>query len=511
MEFGLIPILEMHKITKKFGNVIANDSISISIKKGSIHAIIGENGAGKTTLMNILYGLYNPDSGTILVNNEPVIIKNPSDAIKKGIGMIHQHFKLIPIFTVTQNIALGTETRKGLIFVNKNLEEERVRELSRRYGLEVDPRALVSTLPVSVQQRVEILKALYRDADVLILDEPTSLLTPQEIKEFFDILRVLNKQGKTIIFISHKLEEVLEISDEITVLRGGVVIGTLPKKDATEQILANMMVGREVLFKPYKPSEVIGKPILQVQNLWGKDRFGKTAFKNITFEVREGEIFGIIGVAGNGQTELALSLAGIFPESSGKIFLDGNDISNLKNRSLRDLGIGYIPEDRLQEGLVLGFSVEENSFLGQHHSILFSRGGLLNYDNISSHAAGLIKEYDIRPPDTKLLAKNLSGGNQQKVILAREISRDTRLIIASQPTRGLDIGATDFVHSELIKARDEKRGVLLFSLSIEEVLLVCTRIAVIYRGEIVGILDAQKTDEMEIGLLMLRGKENNVA
>ena len=511
MEYALTPILEMRQITKKFGNVIANDSISISVKKGSIHAIIGENGAGKTTLMNILYGLYNPDSGAILINGKPVIIKNPSDAIKKSIGMIHQHFKLIPIFTVTQNIALGSETRKSLIFVNEKSEEEHVRELSERYGLEINPRAFVSALPVSVQQRVEILKALYREAEVLILDEPTSLLTPQEIKEFFEILKVLQNQDKTIIFISHKLEEVLEISDEITVLRGGKVIGTLARKDATEQILANMMVGREVLFRPYKPSVVVGKPILQVQNLWGKDRFGKVIFKNISFEVREGEILGIIGVAGNGQTELALALAGIFPESSGKIFLDGKKISNLKNRSLRDLGIGYIPEDRQKEGLVLGFSVEENSFLGQHYNKPFSRNGLLDSDNIGTHAEKLVEEYDIRPPDAKLLAKNLSGGNQQKVILAREISRDTRLIIASQPTRGLDIGATEFVHSELIKARDEHRGVLLFSLSIEEVLLICTRIAVIYRGEIVGILDAYRTNEMEIGLLMLRGKENNVA
>lgn len=492
-------ILQIKGISKRFGNVQANDNVSLSLKKGEVHAILGENGAGKSTLMNIIYGLYTADSGEIYFEGQRLNVKGPHEAIEKGIGMVHQHFMLIPVFTVTENIVLGAEP-KGFRF---NLEEaeKRILEISKRYNLEIDPKAKVGDLSVGMQQRVEILKAFYRDAKLLILDEPTAMLTPQETKELFKIINNLKLQGISILFISHKLDEVMEISDRVTVMRRGKTIKTMNTKDTNEQELANLMVGREVKLVVEKQEPKLGDTILKIENLSVKLRNGIEKVKNITFEVRRGEIFGIAGVDGNGQSELIEAIVGLLP-STGKVIFKGEEIQKLPTRRRYDKGIAYIPPDRQLDGLVLNFTVAENMVLKRYYKLPYSKGGFLNYKAINSEADELIHLFDVRPPDYRLFAKNLSGGNQQKVILAREFSSNPDLLIAVQPTRGMDVGAIEFIHKKLIELRDNGKAVLLVSLELDEIMNLSDRIAVMFSGQIMDILDAKKATKEEIGLLM---------
>ena len=503
-------ILEMKDITKRFGKVLANDHINLKVEKGSVHSIVGENGAGKTTLMNILYGLYQADSGEILIDGEKVTIHDPSDAIENGIGMIHQHFKLIPAMTVAENVMLGTEPRKAKVFLDKKQIKSRTLELSQQYGLAVDPEAKVADISVGIQQRVEILKVLYRNANLLILDEPTALLTPQETEDLFKIIYRLRNDGKTILFISHKLKEIMQISDRVTVLRDGKFVGTVEKEQTTEVDLANMMVGREVFLKPAPPAMNIGDPILEVEHLTANNEHHRKVLDDITFQVRAGEILGIAGIDGNGQTELVRALIGLQKISDGRILLDGNEISHLPVKKMRDAGIGVIPEDRLEEGLIQDFEVKENLILGLQRNMPFSGGFFIDWKSVRENADNLIKTFDIRTPDINHSARLLSGGNQQKVIVAREIFHAPDTIIAAQPTRGLDIAATDFVHEQLIKQRDSGKAILLLSLSLEEIMLLSTRIGVIYKGAIVTIVNREDTTAEDLGLMMLGGSYEHI-
>lgn len=503
-------ILEMKDITKRFGKVLANDHIHLKVEKGSVHSIVGENGAGKTTLMNILYGLYQADSGEIFINGEKVTIHNPSDAIDHGIGMIHQHFKLIPAMTVAENVMLGTEPRKAKVFLDQKQIKSHTQELSKQYGLAVDPDALVADISVGIQQRVEILKVLYRNANLLILDEPTALLTPQETEDLFKIIYRLRNDGKTILFISHKLKEIMEISDRVTVLRDGKFVNTVEKEQTTEVDLANMMVGREVFLRPAPPAKNIGDPILEVENLTANNEHHRKVLDDVSFQVKSGEILGIAGIDGNGQTELVRALIGLQKISEGRILLDGNEISHLPVKKMRDAGIGVIPEDRLQEGLIQDFEVKENLILGLQRNKPFSGGFFIDWKSVRENAYKLIKTFDIRTPDINHSARLLSGGNQQKVIVAREIFHAPDTIIAAQPTRGLDIAATDFVHEQLIKQRDSGKAILLLSLSLEEIMLLSTRIAVIYKGAIVTIVNREDTTAEDLGLMMLGGSYEHI-
>ena len=503
-------ILEMRGITKRFGDVLANDHAGIKVEKGSVHSIVGENGAGKTTLMNILYGLYQADSGEIFINEKPVEIKDPSVAIRNGIGMIHQHFKLIPAMTVAENVMLGNEPRKNPFMLDLKELNDQTRRLSDQYGLAVDPKAQVEDISVGIQQRVEILKALYRKANLLILDEPTALLTPQETEDLFRIINRLRADGKTILFISHKLKEIMEISDRVTVMRDGQVVDTVEKVDTSEVKLARLMVGRDVFLKTAPPSKKIGEVILKVENLSADNEFHRPVLRNVNLEVRSGEILGIAGIDGNGQTELVRALIGLQKLTEGKISLRGKEITRLPVKEMRDAGIGVIPEDRLVEGLVVDFDVQENLCLGLQRSQPFAKKGLLDWKAVSSNAVNLVEKFDIRTPNIEHLARLLSGGNQQKVIVAREIFHAPDTIIAAQPTRGLDIAATDFVHEELIKQRDLDKAVLLLSLSLEEIMLLSTRIAVIYKGEIVSIVNKEDTTAEDLGLLMLGGSYEHI-
>ena len=496
-------ILEMRGVCKRFGDVLANDHIDLQVEAGSVHSIVGENGAGKTTLMNILYGLYNADSGEIRVRGEPVRINSPLDAIRLGIGMIHQHFKLVLNMTVADNVMMAMEpVRWGFLLDRRRMREE-TRAISDRYGLQVDPDATVSDISVGLRQRVEILKALYRKVDLLILDEPTALLTPQEVVELFEVIGRLRADGKTILFISHKLKEVMEISDRVTALRNGKVVGTVEKKDTSEVELAQMMVGRDVFLKPAPPPKAIGEPILRVEGLNAVNNYGVPVLRNVSFEVRAGEILGIAGVDGNGQSELVRALLGLQPVRSGRILIGGQDLTNASTSASRQAGIGAIPEDRLGEGLISDFQVDENLILGVHGQPPLSQRGLLNLGQIAENSKRLIQQYDIRPPDRKMYAKLLSGGNQQKIIVAREISRAPQLLVAAQPTRGLDIAATDFIHEQLIRQRDAGKAILLVSLFLEEILLLSNRIAVMYHGEIVGLLQREAATAEQIGRMML--------
>ncbi len=504
-------IIEMRGISKRFGDVQANDNASLQVEKGTVHSIVGENGAGKTTLMNILYGLYQADSGDIFVNEKKVEIHDPSDAIRNGIGMIHQHFKLIPAMTIAENVMLGDEPRIAGIFLDLKRLNGITKELSDQYGLAVDPEAMVEDISVGIQQRVEILKALYRKVNILILDEPTALLTPQESEDLFRIINKLRDTGKTILFISHKLKEIMQISDRVTVMRDGHVVDTVEKKDTSEVKLARMMVGRDVFLKKAPPTKKIGEVILKVENISAvSDIHHRPVLSNVSFDIRAGEILGVAGIDGNGQTELVRALIGLQKITEGKIILHDQEITHLSTRDMRESGIGVIPEDRLVEGLVTDFDVQENLCLGLQRNEDFSKNGLFNWKSVTSNANKLVEKFDIRTPSIFQVARLLSGGNQQKVIVAREIFHAPDMIIAAQPTRGLDIAATDFVHEELVKQRDLGKAVLLLSLSLEEVMLLSTRIAVIYKGEIVTIVEKENTTAEDLGLMMLGGSYEHI-
>jgi len=495
-------IIEMLNIRKEFPGIVANDNITLQVKPGEIHALLGENGAGKSTLMSVLFGLYKPEAGEIKVRGKKVNISNPNVANDLGIGMVHQHFKLVHNFTVTENIILGQEpTEKGRINIEKAAME--IKELSERYGLEVDPYAKIEDITVGMQQRVEILKMLYRNAEILIFDEPTAALTPQEINELMEIMRRLVKEGKSIILITHKLKEIKAVADRCTIIRRGKYIDTVEVDTTSEEILASLMVGREVSFVVEKSEAKPKNIVLRIRDLVVKDSRKLDAVNGLNLEVRAGEILGIAGVDGNGQTELLEAIAGLRKVDSGSIELLGQDITNMHIRKRTELGISHIPQDRHKHGLILDFTLAENLVLQTYYKYPFSKNGLLNERAIFSKAEGLVKEYDVRSGQgiyTKTRA--MSGGNQQKAIIAREVDRSPALLIAGQPTRGLDVGAIEFIHKKLIEERDKGRAVLLVSLELDEIMNVSDRIAVIYEGKIVGVVDAKEATEQQLGLMM---------
>jgi general nucleoside transport system ATP-binding protein len=492
--------LEVVDLKKYFPGVRANDGVNLTLMPGEVHAILGENGAGKSTLMKLIYGLYQPDSGQILLQGRPVHFTSPRDAIHSGIGMVHQHFMLIPALSVAENIVLGDEP--GGIRYRKREAVKRVRALSEKYKLTVDPTAKVGQLSVGLQQRVEILKTLYRQAKLLILDEPTALLTPQETEELFDVVRHLKAQGIPILFISHKLEEVQAIADRVTVMRAGKTVETVPVAGATAQQLANLMVGREVVLRvqktPANPKDVV----LAINHLTVVDAGKHERVHDVSFELRGGEILGIAGIDGNGQSELVESIAGIVRCTRGSVQFLGRDITHTSAADRTSLGIAYVPQDRQLDGLVLDFSLVENSILRDFKRSPFSSAGVLNYKAASAYAERLIKAFDVRPPQAHRKASELSGGNQQKVILAREVSRSPQLLIAVQPTRGLDVGAIEGIHKQLIRLRDEGRAILLVSLELDEILSLSDRIAVIHSGQIVDTVPGETATREQIGLLM---------
>jgi ABC-type uncharacterized transport system ATPase subunit len=498
--------LEMRGITKRYPGVVANDHIDLDVKAGEIHALLGENGAGKSTLMNILYGLARPDEGEILLEGKPVHIADPTDAISRGIGMVHQHFMLIPVLTVAENILLGTETMANPIFLDRREARKRILELGRRFGFEIDPDAKVETLSVGWQQRVEILKALYRQAKILVLDEPTAVLTPQETVEIFAVFRRLAAEGHSIIFISHKLYEVLEIADRITVIRRGQVVGSRLPSQTNEDDLAELMVGRRVLLAVDRGKSNPTEPVLMIEKLSvQRDRGQDAAVRNVSFNVRAGEILGIAGVAGNGQDELVEAITGLRRASGGSIQLADQDITTWTVRHRREHGLGYVPGDRQKYGLVLGFPISDNLVLTQYYNSPFARGIQRQDSAVEQWAQKMIQEFDIRTPSGSVPAGTLSGGNQQKVIVAREFGRDLKLLVLDQPTRGLDVGSIEFIHKQAIRKRDAGTGILLVSAELDEILELSDRIAVMYRGEIVALVDGPTANKEEIGLLMATG------
>lgn len=494
-------ILKMESITKSFPGVLANDHINLTVNAGEVLALLGENGAGKTTLMNILYGLYKPDAGKIFVRGEEVEISSPLKAIDLGIGMIHQHFMLIPVLTVAENIILGAEPAKGM---RLDLEQakKRIVELSEHYELQVDPDAYVWQLSVGQQQRVEILKALFREASILILDEPTAVLTPQEATELFKILRGFASENKAVVFISHKLKEVMSVSDRVTVIRQGRVVDTIPTKEADEKLLARLMVGREVLFNIEKQENVKGQDILEVSNLTVRDLRGHQAVKNVSFALAEGEVLGIAGVDGNGQAELVEAIAGLVPIESGDVYLDGEKVTGCSPFELSQKGLAHIPQDRRSQGLVGPMDIAENLILRNFYRTPFCKNGILNRKAIEDFAVEAIDFYDIRTPSWKVQVGKLSGGNQQKVVLARELTGNPKVIIAMHPTRGLDIGATEYVQQILVETRNRGAAVLLVSTELQEIMALSDRIAVMFEGRIMGILDGKKADIETIGRMM---------
>ena len=492
--------LEMRGLTKRFGSFVANDDISLTVESGEIHCLLGENGAGKSTLMNMLYGLLEPTSGEVLIDDEPVSFNTPGDAIAAGIGMVHQHFMLVPVFTVAENVMLGREQTRGLGVLDRSKAAQLVRDLSAQYRLAVDPDALVETLPVGVQQRVEIIKALANQAKVLILDEPTAVLTPQEIDELMEIMRSLKARGTSIVFITHKLREVKAIGDRITVVRRGKVVGTAPPS-TSEAELAEMMVGREVKLVVDKEPAQPRDPVLEVRNLTVIDARGHAVVKDVSFEARAGEVLGIAGVQGNGQTELIKSLMGLVKPDAGQVLLECRDISRWGPRESLEAGIGYIPEDRSHDGYVGAFTVRENLVLDLYTHDAFSRGVALRLDEIAQNAADRIAEFDIRTEDMETPVSSLSGGNQQKVVVAREFSRSLKALVASQPTRGVDVGSIEFIHKRIIGERDRGIAVVIVSTELDEIYALSDRIAVMYDGRIVGTVTPD-TPREQIGLMM---------
>jgi len=505
-------IIEMLNITKIFPGIVANDNITLRLRKGEIHALLGENGAGKSTLMSILFGLYQPDAGEIRKNGQVVKINNPNDANALGIGMVHQHFKLVEIFTVLENIILGVEPNK-MGFINKKEAREKIINLSEQYGLKVDPDALVENISVGMQQRVEILKMLYRDNEILIFDEPTAVLTPQEIEELMEIMRGFAREGKSILFITHKLNEILAVADRCTVLRKGKCVGTVDVKNTTKEELSRMMVGRELDFNIHKSEVKPKETVLSVRNLSVFSEIHKRnlAVKNVSFDVHAGEIVCLAGIDGNGQTELVYALTGLQKTAGGQIFLCGKDITKASIRKRSKAGLSHIPEDRHKHGLILDYSLEENMVLQRYWQPEFQRLGFIKKREVRNYANRLIEQYDVRSGQGPVtIVRSMSGGNQQKAIIAREIDKEHKLLVAVQPTRGLDVGAIEYIHKQLISSRDAGKAVLLVSFELDEVMNISDRILVMYEGEIVGELDPKKTSVQELGLYMSGAKRDTV-
>jgi simple sugar transport system ATP-binding protein len=502
---GSPPVLEMRGITKRYPGVLANAGIDLDVRAGEIHALLGENGAGKSTLMNILYGLAVPDAGEILLNGKPVTIDTPHDAIGQGISMVHQHFMLVPVLSVAENILLGEEPMAGRIFVDRAGSNRRIRELGTRVGWEIDPDKKVGSLSVGWQQRVEILKALYRNARVLVLDEPTAVLTPQETKEIFTVLKKLRDEGYAIIFISHKLYEVLEVADRITVIRRGKVVGTRKPSETNEDDLAELMVGREVSLVVDRGESHPAGPMLVVEGLRARDDRGHEVVHEVSFEVKAGEIFGIAGVAGNGQDELVEAIVGLRRLTGGRVTLGGTLVTGASPRRLHDLGVGFVPGDRQRYGLVLTFPLTDNLVLNEYYQPPYANGLIRNEEAISVHAKEAIAQYDVRTPSAKVAAGTLSGGNQQKTVVAREFEGELKLLVLDQPTRGLDVGSIEFIHRQAIARRDSGVAILLVSAELDEVIELSDRIGVMFRGRIVAVLDGRTADREEVGLLMATG------
>lgn len=496
-----IESIEMRGITKRFPGVLASDHVDFDVKSGEVHALLGENGAGKSTLMKILYGMYHADEGQILLNGKPVTIASPTDAINLGIGMIHQHFMLVQSLTVAENVALGLPSSRGPL-TDLDRVSKRIVELAAIYGLKIDPDAYVWQLSVGQQQRVEIIKALYRGAALLILDEPTAVLTPQEVDEFFIVMHQMVNDGYALIFISHKLHEVVEISNRVTVLRNGKKIGTRPTSETTKQDLANWMVGREISFAPDRGNVERSEIRLKLDQLSCSSDRGTPGLRSVSLEIHSGEILGIAGVSGNGQRELAETVTGLRKVTSGRIHLEGNDVTGFAPGDLTDRMLSYIPEERMRDGMIRDFTVAENMILREHHKQPFSHSGFLKLKDISAHTDKLISQFDVKTPSQETLAKNLSGGNIQKIVLAREISRNPRAIIAAQPTRGLDIGATEYVREQLLDQRKRGAAVMVISEDLDEILALSDRVAVIYEGRIMDILPRQDATREKLGLLM---------
>ncbi|WP_053362180.1 ABC transporter ATP-binding protein [Bacillus sp. FJAT-27251] len=504
-------VVEMLNIRKEFPGIVANDNISLSLRKGEIHALLGENGAGKSTLMGVLFGMYQPEKGVIKVDGKEVRITNPNVANRLGIGMVHQHFKLVDNFTVTENIILGSEPVKGMV-LDIDSAAKKIAELSKHYGLNVDPHAKIEDISVGMQQRVEIMKMLYREAEVLIFDEPTAVLTPVEIKELMKIMKNLIKEGKSIIIITHKLKEIKAVADRCTVIRRGKSIGTVNVAEASEASLAEMMVGRHVSFKVDKKESTPSDVVLKIDGVSVKNNRKVLGVKDVSLEVRKGEILGIAGVDGNGQSELVEAITGLRKVEAGKIFLKGEEITNLPIKNRIQKGLGHIPEDRQKRGLVLDYTMESNMVLEVYNKQPFSQYGLLNMPAIRKYAKNILQNFDVRSGEgAASIARTLSGGNQQKAIIGRELELDPDLLIAVQPTRGLDVGSIEYIHRRLIEHRDKGKAVLLVSLELDEVLQLSDRIAIVNNGELVGEVKASETNENEVGLMMAGvGKERNV-
>ena len=516
--------VRLEGITKRFPGVLANDDVDLRVERGSVHALLGENGAGKTTLMNVLYGLYEPTAGEVYVNGDgietdaegtpvepPQRFGSPRDAIAAGVGMIHQHFMLVDPMTVAENVTLGVEpTKWGGLAVDRAAARESVRELSQQYGFDVTPTDRIEEISVGERQRVEILKALYRGAEVLVLDEPTAVLTPQEVEELFAVFEELTDAGKTILFITHKLREAMTAADEITVLRDGQRVGTVAADATSREELAELMVGRGVVLETETPPATPGEPVVRVEHLQVPDDRGVTAVRDATFTVREGEIFGIAGVDGNGQTELVEAITGLRDATEGVVSLSGRDVTDASRRARARSGMAYVPEDRQREGMVMSFDLTDNAILGSQHDAPYATGGQLDWRATQTHAERIVEQYDVRPPDTDVVAESLSGGNQQKFVVGRELRRDPTCLVASHPTRGVDVGSTEFIHDRLIGMRDAGVGVLLVSSKLDEVRGLSDRLGVMHDGELVAVVDPDRIDEETLGLLMAGERPDDV-
>lgn len=499
--------VKMNQITMRFGDVVANDKVDFEVYKGEVHALVGENGAGKTTLMNILYGLYVPTEGTIEINGKPVSFLSAIDAIRQGIGMVHQHFMLVPTLTVADNIVLGAEPHKGMRYLKEEAFRQ-IEDLIKEYDMDLPLKSFVSEVSLGTQQRIEIVKALYRKADILILDEPTAVLTPQEIEELGEMIQQLKSKGKTIIIITHKLKEVLAFSDRVTVLRRGKIVGSIDTKKTTAEEITQMMVGRSVSLGGNKKGKVQSEEILSIKELSYRDLRGIEKLRNVSFTIHKGEIFGIAGIDNSGQKELTEIIAGILHPEKGSVILEGQEISRKSVKNIKKLGLGFVPQDRQRSGLAMGLPISFNLILGYHNLKKYGQKGLLDFENIKRNAIEKIEDFDIRPEDPNALTRNLSGGNQQKVVVAREISHMGNIIIADQPSRGVDIGAIELIHKTLVDARNDGKAVLLVSLELDEIMQLSDRIGVLYDGELMGIIDADEATREKIGLMMTGGSRS---